>query len=74
MNHGSFPKRERYRLALDFGAEQIRRLVTNHPNYFPLFTQSGKWKHESEAWTKVRRISGRTFVDLCRPDRRQMVA
>jgi unsaturated chondroitin disaccharide hydrolase len=52
MNVGSFPERiRRYRRALDFGAEQIRRLVTNYPNYFPLFTRNGKWKHESEAWT-----------------------
>ncbi|MBV8587932.1 MAG: glucuronyl hydrolase, partial [Verrucomicrobia bacterium] len=52
MNQDSFDERiRRYCRALDFGAEQVRRLVTNHPDYFPLYTRNGKWKHESEAWT-----------------------
>lgn len=37
--------------ALVFAGEQVRRLVTEQPDYFPLFTKQGKWKHESEAWT-----------------------
>jgi unsaturated chondroitin disaccharide hydrolase len=37
--------------ALDFAQQQVRRLITNHPDYFPLFTMSGKWYHQSEAWT-----------------------
>ena len=42
---------ERAHAALDFAETQVRRLVTRHPDYFPLFTVDGKWKHESEAWT-----------------------
>jgi unsaturated chondroitin disaccharide hydrolase len=37
--------------ALAFADLQLRRLVTNHKDYFPLFTRDGKWKHESESWT-----------------------
>ena len=37
--------------ALAFADVQLRRLITNHPDYFPLFTREGKWKHESESWT-----------------------
>jgi unsaturated chondroitin disaccharide hydrolase len=37
--------------AFEFAAEQLRRLITNHPDYFPLFTQGGKWLHQAEAWT-----------------------
>ena len=37
--------------ALDFAQQQVRRLITNHPDYFPLFTVNGKWYHQSEAWT-----------------------
>ena len=37
--------------ALDFAEQQIRALITNHPDYFPLFTEGGKWLHEKEAWT-----------------------
>jgi unsaturated chondroitin disaccharide hydrolase len=52
MNQGCLDERiRRYGRALDFGAEQVRRLVTNHPDYFPLFSRNGKWKHDSEAWT-----------------------
>src|SRR5436309_8947589 len=37
--------------AFDFAQAQVRRLITNHPDYFPLFTLNGKWYHQSEAWT-----------------------
>ncbi len=37
--------------ALEFAGVQLRRLITDHPDYFPLFTKEGKWKHESESWT-----------------------
>ena len=30
---------------------KVRNLITNHPDYFPLFTEKGKWKHGKEAWT-----------------------
>jgi unsaturated chondroitin disaccharide hydrolase len=37
--------------AFEFAEAQLRKLVTNHPGYFPLFTKAGRWKHESETWT-----------------------
>jgi unsaturated chondroitin disaccharide hydrolase len=37
--------------AFEFAEIQLRKLITNHPGYFPLFTKTGKWKHESESWT-----------------------
>jgi unsaturated chondroitin disaccharide hydrolase len=43
--------RQRAEAALAFAGGQVRRLITEHPDYFPLFTEHGKWKHESEAWT-----------------------
>lgn len=30
---------------------KVRRLITNHPDYFPLYTENGKWKHGKESWT-----------------------
>lgn len=30
---------------------KVRNLITNHPDYFPLFTENGKWKHGKETWT-----------------------
>jgi unsaturated chondroitin disaccharide hydrolase len=37
--------------AFRFAETRLRNLITNHPDYFPLFTKEGKWKHESESWT-----------------------
>ena len=39
------------RRALDFAQQQVRRLITTHPDYFPLYTRGGRWHHEQEAWT-----------------------
>src|SRR5260221_1100088 len=37
--------------AMDFAQEQIRRLITEHPNYFPLYTEQGRWYSQGETWT-----------------------
>ena len=37
--------------ALDFAEQQVRALITKHPDYFPLFTEGGKWQHGKEPWT-----------------------
>ncbi|MBM3127795.1 MAG: glucuronyl hydrolase [Chloroflexi bacterium] len=37
--------------AFDFAAQQLRRLIETQPDYFPMYTQNGKWKHGGEAWT-----------------------
>ena len=42
---------EKCRTAMDFAAGQLTALVENHPDYFPMYTQNGKWKHGGEAWT-----------------------
>lgn len=36
---------------MDLAARQLRNLVESYPNYFPMYTQGGKWKHSGEAWT-----------------------
>ncbi|MBV8223601.1 MAG: glycoside hydrolase family 88 protein [Verrucomicrobia bacterium] len=40
----------RTKLALTFAEEQVRQLITKHPDYFPLFTKDGRWFHESDNW------------------------
>ncbi|MCC6790101.1 MAG: glycoside hydrolase family 88 protein [Thermomicrobiales bacterium] len=42
---------ERAEAALTFAAGQVRNLATSHPDYFPLFTEGGKWRHGKQAWT-----------------------
>jgi unsaturated chondroitin disaccharide hydrolase len=37
--------------AMTFAQDQMRRLISNHPDYFPLFTEGGKWQHGKESWT-----------------------
>jgi len=37
--------------AFDFAAHQLRHLIETYPDYFPMYTQNGKWKHSGEAWT-----------------------
>ncbi|WP_421740681.1 glycosyl hydrolase [Cellulomonas sp.] len=37
--------------ALADAAVKVDRLVTHHPDFLPLFTKDGQWKHELEAWT-----------------------
>jgi unsaturated chondroitin disaccharide hydrolase len=38
-------------VALEVAAGKVSRLVANHPDYFPLYTDHGRWKHGNEAWT-----------------------
>jgi unsaturated chondroitin disaccharide hydrolase len=37
--------------AVDFAGAQLRGLVQTHPDYFPMYTVHGKWRHTGEAWT-----------------------
>lgn len=30
---------------------QIGGLIARHPDFYPMYTQDGRWKHEGEAWT-----------------------
>lgn len=37
--------------AFQFAQIQVEKLITRYPDYFPMYTQGGQWKHEGEAWT-----------------------
>ena len=43
--------RPRLESAFSFAQEQVRQLVKAHPDFFPMYTVSGKWQHGGEAWT-----------------------
>jgi unsaturated chondroitin disaccharide hydrolase len=30
---------------------QVRALIEKHPDFYPMYTRDGQWKHEGEAWT-----------------------
>ena len=40
-----------FRGALDFAAEQARRIVAAYPGYVPMYTVGGRWHREGEYWT-----------------------
>jgi unsaturated chondroitin disaccharide hydrolase len=42
----------RLRAALDFAAEQARRIVAKYPGYTPMYTVGGVWNQEGERWTR----------------------
>ena len=37
--------------ALQVAADKVRRLSEQHPDFFPLYTHEGRWKHDQPAWT-----------------------
>ena len=37
--------------AFDFAAGQVRATVERHPDYFPIYTEHGRWHHSGELWT-----------------------
>lgn len=45
------PRIAAYQAALDFSQTQVGRLVERHPDYFPIYTEGGKWRHGGELWT-----------------------
>ena len=43
---------ELYRHALDFAARQTRELIERDPDFYPMYTHHGRWRHELPAWTR----------------------
>jgi len=37
--------------ALDFAGKQVARLVERYPDFYPMYTKEGRWKHDLPAWT-----------------------
>ncbi len=37
--------------AFDFAQQQVRALTERDPNFYPLYTDQGRWRHEKPAWT-----------------------
>lgn len=47
----SQPLKDTIRQALSFAQSQVRRLIEGHPDFYPLYTDNGRWKHDRPAWT-----------------------
>ncbi len=37
--------------AAAFAAQQVRRTLERDPDFYPMFTKNGRWRHDSEQWT-----------------------
>ena len=43
--------RARFEEAVEFAKTQLRALVERHPDFYPMYSAQGRWKHSGEAWT-----------------------
>ena len=39
------------RATMEFAGGQLRHLIESDPDFFPMYTKGGKWRHSGEAWT-----------------------
>jgi unsaturated chondroitin disaccharide hydrolase len=37
--------------AMEFAKGRLRNLIERHPDFYPMYTMQGRWKHSGEAWT-----------------------
>jgi len=37
--------------AFRFAQHQVRELIHKYPDFYPMYTQNGRWKHDGPAWT-----------------------
>jgi len=38
--------------ALNLAGRQLRALLERHPDFYPMYTAAGRWRHAGEAWTR----------------------
>ena len=43
--------RPRLERAYDFAAVQVGATIERAPDFFPIYTQNGRWKHDGQSWT-----------------------
>lgn len=43
--------RQLFEETIAFAARQVRRLVERYPDFYPMYTHQGRWKHDLPAWT-----------------------
>jgi unsaturated chondroitin disaccharide hydrolase len=43
---------ELFRNALRFSERQLRALIERDPDFYPLYTSAGRWRHGGEPWTR----------------------
>ena len=51
MNESDQIDRGRLERAFDFAARQVRNTIQRYPDFFPIYTIGGRWRHAGESWT-----------------------
>ena len=51
INFETATDRRLFEDALAFARGQVRKLVERHPDFYPMYTKQGQWKHDLPAWT-----------------------
>jgi unsaturated chondroitin disaccharide hydrolase len=51
MIHLSNDTGDLFAQAYGYAQKQVRKLIEKHPQFYPLYTQNGVWKHEGPTWT-----------------------
>ena len=44
--------KQRAEEVMEFAQGQVLNLITAYPDFYPMFTEGGKWKHGKQAWTR----------------------
>lgn len=44
-------QRRRYKSAIEFAGRQVAATIDRTPDYFPIYTDQGRWFHQGELWT-----------------------
>jgi unsaturated chondroitin disaccharide hydrolase len=37
--------------AFRYAQQQVRKIIETYPDFYPMYTSNGRWKHEGPAWT-----------------------
>ncbi|MFN7919275.1 MAG: glycoside hydrolase family 88 protein [Bryobacteraceae bacterium] len=37
--------------AMKFAQKQVKHVIERHPDFYPMYTKGGKWKHDGPKWT-----------------------
>ncbi len=51
MPHNWHTLQPQLQTAFDFAQAQVKSLIQSYPDYFPMYTTQGRWKHAGETWT-----------------------
>jgi unsaturated chondroitin disaccharide hydrolase len=43
--------RDLFETAMQFAQKQVRGVIDKYPDFYPMYTEGGKWQHEGAAWT-----------------------